>query len=259
MLDIRKKQILKIIVEDYIKTAKPISSKAICQLLNCSSATIRNEMAILEDENFLEKTHTSSGRIPSVEGYRYYVDYLMKPKEITGSDMLKLQTVFHNHSLELNDAIKKSLEIISEITNYTSVVLGNHSNSNKLNKIEVIPIKENKILVLLITDRGYVENKHINLEESVNPNEISKTVELINKMLIGTYINDIPKKLEFEIKPIIGSYVKKHEVIYNAFYNAFSELNKKSSIQLLGTGSLFKQPEFDDTEKIRNLISKFAF
>ena len=110
MLNNRQNELLKIIVEDYIKTAKPVGSKAICDILNCSSATIRNEMAALEEYGLLEKTHISSGRIPSEKGYRYYVDNIMKPKELTGEDMLKLQTIFKNSSLMLADFIEKVLK-----------------------------------------------------------------------------------------------------------------------------------------------------
>ena len=124
MLTARQNELLKLIVEDYIKTARPVSSKAICEIMNCSSATIRNEMAALEDYGLLEKTHTSSGRIPSDYGYRYYVDNIMKPKELTGEDMLKLQTIFKNNSLVLSDAIIKSMEIVSDLTNYTAIIPG---------------------------------------------------------------------------------------------------------------------------------------
>ena len=116
MITKRQNEILKVIVEEYIRTAKPVSSNHICKKLKCSSATIRNEMAKLEELHLLEKNHFASGRIPSEEGYKYYVDNLMKPKNMTGEDMLKLQTIFHNHSLDLNDTIKKSIEIVSEIT-----------------------------------------------------------------------------------------------------------------------------------------------
>ena len=136
----RQKELLKTIVEEYVKTARPVGSKALCKKFKCSSATIRNDMAMLEELNYLEKTHISSGRIPSEEGYRYYVDNLMEPKKISGEDMLKLQTIFNNKELELNDAISKSLEIISDITNYTSVILGKEASDNLLQKVEVIPV-----------------------------------------------------------------------------------------------------------------------
>ena len=124
MINERQRDLLKIIVEDYIKTARPVGSKAICDLLKCSSATVRNEMSTLEELGLLEKTHTSSGRVPSEKGYRYYVDHIMKPKELTGEDIINLQTIFDNQSLALNDVIIRSMEIVSDLTHYTSIVLG---------------------------------------------------------------------------------------------------------------------------------------
>ena len=101
MLTKRQSEILTLIVLEYIKLAKPVGSNLICDRLNVSSATVRAEMAALEDLGLLEKTHTSSGRVPSEKGYRYYVDNLMEPKKISGEDMLKLQLIFNNHQLEL--------------------------------------------------------------------------------------------------------------------------------------------------------------
>src|SRR5574344_1733403 len=98
MLTSRQEKILQMIISEYVKTITPVGSKTICDELKCSSATVRSEMAILEELGYLEKTHISSGRIPSEEGYRYYGDNLMKPKEISGEDMLKLQTIFSNNS-----------------------------------------------------------------------------------------------------------------------------------------------------------------
>ena len=95
MLTTRQEKVLEIIIREYVKNVTPVGSKLICDELKCSSATVRNEMAVLENKGYLEKTHISSGRVPSEEGYRYYVDNLMKPKEMTGEDMLKLQTIFN--------------------------------------------------------------------------------------------------------------------------------------------------------------------
>ena len=163
MITNRQKEILKFIVEEYVKTVKPVSSSIICKHLNCSSATVRNEMVFLEELGYLEKNHFASGRQPSEEGYKFYVENLMTPKDLTGEDMLKLQTIFHNQSLQLGDVIEKSIELIAELTNYTSVVLGKSSSSNKLKKVEVIPLENSKILTMLITDKGYVEYKNLYL------------------------------------------------------------------------------------------------
>lgn len=258
MISKREQEILKVIVEEYIKTAKPISSSSICKKLKCSSATIRNEMVYLEELGYLEKNHFASGRIPSEEGYKYYVDNLMTPRDMNGEDMLKLQTIFHNQTLDLSDTIKKSIEIISEITNYTSVVLGNSSKNNKLKKVEIVPLEDNKILTMVITDKGYVEHKNLYLPATISIEEVRKTVDLINKLIVGTPIDEVSEKLEYEVKPIIGKYVVQHEVLYNAFYDAFSEFTSKANdVTFMGRNNFLKQPEFNSVEKISKLLNKF--
>lgn len=259
MISQREKEILKVIVEEYIKTAKPVSSSAICRIIDCSSATVRNEMVYLSDLGYLEKNHFASGRVPSEKGYKYYVDNLMKPKDMTGEDMLKLQTIFNNQSLALSDTIKKSIEIVSEITNYTSIVLGTNASLNKLKQVEIVPLEENKILTLVITDKGVVEHKNLYLPSTISTIEVRKTVELINKLLVGTPINEVSQKLEYEIKPIIGKYVKQHEVLYNAFYDAFSEFTNgtNNDVHFVGRSNFLKQPEFTSIEKVQEVLSKF--
>ena len=258
MLSKRQNDILKNIVEEYIKTAKPVISSGICERLNCSSATVRNEMVELEELGYLEKNHFASGRSPSETGYKYYVENLMTPKTMTGEDMLKLQTIFHNNSLDISDTIKKSIEIISEITNYTTVVLDNNSKDNRLKKVETVPLDRNKVLTIVITDKGYVEHKTLTLPDTIEVDEVRKTVELINKLLIGTPINEVSEKLEYEIKPIIGKYVKQHEVLYNAFHDAFSEFTTKATdTAFAGKSNFLKQPEFSNIDKVKELLTKF--
>jgi len=253
----RQVSLLKIIVEEYIKTARPVGSKAICEKLKCSSATIRNEMSALEDLGLLEKTHTSSGRIPSDNGYRYYVDNIMVPKELNGDDMLKLQAIFKNNSLMLNDVVLRSMEIISELTNYTAIVLGSSSKENLLSKMEVVPLANNKFLAIVITDKGHVEHRNMEMAENISLDEIRKTVELINKLIVGTPIDEICAKLEFEIKPIIGTYIKQHDAIYNAFYNALNDFKEEASVKVSGASNILMQPEFSNADKIREIVSKF--
>ena len=257
MISNRQKELLKLIVESYIKTAKPVGSKALCDIMHCSSATIRNEMAVLEDYGLLEKTHTSSGRVPSDQGYRYYVDNIMEAKELTGEDMLKLQTIFKNNSLVLSDAIIKSMEIVSELTNYTAVVLGSASEDNLIVKVEAIPTCLGRMTAIIITDKGHVENRQVIIDESISPAEIMQTVDIINKLIVGTPLSEVSKTLEFEVKPVIGKYVKQHEALYNAFYNAFSEFTFHPDIKVSGQAKLLGEPEFDDVSKIRTLLNKF--
>lgn len=257
MLSKRQNSLLKLIVEEYIKTALPVGSKTLCEKLDCSSATIRNEMASLEEIGFLEKMHTSSGRIPSEDGYRYYVDNLMEPKEMTGEDVLKLQTIFNNRGLILSDAITKSMEIISEITNCTSVVLGTSSRYNKLKQVEVVPIDINKVIAIVITDKGYVEHKELNIDDNVKVEEIKKVVDLINKLLVGTPLNEVSSKLEFEIKPKISNYVEAHEAVYQALYNAFNDFSSKNYMHMSGRTNLLDYKEFDNVSKVKEILKKF--
>lgn len=255
MLTTRQERVLEIIIREYVKNVTPVGSKLICNELNCSSATVRNEMSVLENLGYLEKTHISSGRIPSEHGYRYYVDNLMKPKEMTGEDMLKLQTIFNNNKLEINDCLKKSLEIISELTDYTSVVLGSGSSTNKLKKVEVLPLDSDKLIAIIITDKGHIEHKQIRIE-GVSLEDISKSTELINKLIVGTPINEVKEKLEFEVKPVINRYVKQHETIYNAFYDVFNDFVMKSDVSFVGRNKILNQPEFNNVEKIKKIFNK---
>ena len=258
MLTERQKELFKIIVEEYIDSAKPVGSKAICDRLNVSSATVRAEMSNLEELGLLEKTHISSGRVPSEKGYRYYVDNIMKPKELSGEDVLKLQVVMNNKSLAINDVISQSMEIVAEMTNYTAIVLGKSSQDNLVSKVEVIPIDDKKMVAIVVTDKGHVEHKNIILEGKVSSIDISKTIELINKLIVGTPISEVSSFLEFKIKPIISNYVEQHEVLYNAFYDAFTSFtNKASDVHFAGKNNFLKQPEFNNIEKVKEMLNKF--
>lgn len=253
----RQNELLRLIVETYIKIVKPVGSKSLVKKLKCSSATIRNDMAYLESLGYLEKTHISSGRVPSEAGYKYYVDNLMKPKELTGDEVLKLQTILNNKDLVISDAIVKCMEIISDITNYTSIVLGKDSDNNTLKQVSIVPIDDKKIVAVVVTNTGHVENKQSNIPEAISMDEMIKACELINRKLVGTKLSDINSKLEYEIKPIIASQIKAYERVMNFFYDAFNDFNvKNSDIFFQGKTNILKQPEYDSPEKIKNMIGK---
>ncbi|HAB66043.1 MAG TPA: heat-inducible transcription repressor HrcA [Firmicutes bacterium] len=257
-MDERQSKLLKEIVESYIKTVKPVGSQALCKKFKLSSATIRNEMAILEKMGYLEKNHISSGRIPSEKGYKYYVSNLMKPKELNGEDMLKLQTIFHNQTLQINDAITKCMEIIAELTNYTSVVLGKSSSDNNLQQVSIIPVDNNQVIALVCTNKGIVENKKFKLPDNIFVEELVKTCEIINKMLIGTPIDEVSQRLEFDVKPIISKTIKQYETVYGIFYDAFSNFaHNNQNVFFSGKSNILKQPEYDNIDEIKKIIGKF--
>ena len=256
-MDDRKDTLLKEIVESYIKTVKPVGSKSLCNKLKLSSATIRNEMSILENLGYIEKNHISSGRIPSEKGYKYYVKFLMEPEKLTGTDVIKLQKIFSNNELVISDTISKCMEIISDLTNYASVVLGKTSNDNLLVKLDIIKIDEKNIVALICTDKGIVENKKFLLPEGTDIKEIIRVSEIVSKFLIGTPISNASERLEFEIKPIIVKEVMQYEAVYNIFYKAFSDLTGSSTnVHVTGTSKVLSQPEYQNVDKLKSIAGK---
>ena len=256
-MDERQKNLLKEIVEVYIKTVKPVGSKALCDKFKCSSATIRNEMAYLEELGYLEKNHISSGRVPSEKGYKYYVEHLMEAEKLNGKDMLKLQTIFANNELQLSDAITQCMEIISEMTSYTSVVLGSNSKDNMLLQINIIPLSVNQVVAVVCTDKGHVENKTFTLKDGTDLKELAKVSDLVNKRLVGTPISEVSERLELEIKPIIKKQIKQYEAIYNIFYDAFNDfVTNNNNVYMSGRTKIFEQPEYNNVDEMKRLANK---
>lgn len=258
----RQEALLKEIVETYIQTFKPVSSNSLTSKFNVSPATIRNDMAVLESLELIEKKHTSSGRIPSEKGYKYYVNNLMEPKDITGEDVLKLQTILSNHNLVVSDAINKCMEIISEITHYTSVVIDSQNSKSTLKNITITPIESvddnNKsVVVVLVTNTGHVENKQINIEKDIDVSELIKTSEIINQYLVDTPLDEVSEKLEFEIKPKIKDMVLKYEQIVGFFREAFQDFsNSKNDVFFGGKTNILDLPEYNEADKIKDLVAK---
>lgn len=259
----RQEELLRIIVETYIQTFKPVSSKSLVDQFNCSSATIRNDMAVLEELNLLEKEHTSSGRIPSEAGYKYYVNHLMQPKELTGEDVLKLQTILNNNNLVVSDAVQKCMEIISDITHYTSVVIGPSVDNSTLKQISIIPLDndeetgDRRVVAVLITNKGVVENKQVNISKNIDMKELIKTSELINKALVGTPLSKVSERLELEIKPRIKDVIERYEEVCNFFSSAFHDFTMDNSdIVFGGKTNILDYKEYNEPDKIKDMISK---
>jgi len=257
----RQSELLKIIVENYIDSFKPVSSNSLVDTFKCSSATIRNDMALLENLGYIEKEHTSSGRIPSEAGYKYYVDHLMKPKELTGEDVLKLQTILSNNNLVISDAINKCMEIISDITHYTSVVIGPSVEDNTLQQISIIPLdsEEKRVVAILVTNTGVVENKQVNIPDNINLKELIKTSELINRLLVGTPLTKVNERLELDIKPRIKDIIERYEEVCHFFSSTFydfAEDKGKSDVFFSGKMNMLNMPEYQESDKLKEMISK---
>jgi len=253
----RRDRILKLIVEHFIKTAQPVGSQTLINEygLQYSSATIRAEMNALEVDGLLEKTHTSSGRVPSSKGYRYYIDNL-REKSVSDEFKYQMQTILDQKTQSIENVIKESCEILSQMTSLASIVLGPNAKEEKLASVQIIPLSNSSATCVFVTDQGYVENKTFPLSEDVQLGDIEKCVKLLNERLKGTVISDLVPKME-AIRPLLNDYVVDQDVIYQAMLEAFVGF-AKDRLNTYGKDNLFEQPEFaNDATKIRHLLELF--
>lgn len=253
MLTNRQSLILKVIVEDFIQSAEPVGSKTLMTKyeLPYSSATIRNEMMLLEEKGLLEKTHTSSGRVPSTLGYRYYVENLMNV-ELNDHERYELQTAFRDERGSMDDVIQKSCDVLSHMTSLTSIVLGPDAKSQRLQHIKLFPVDDHTAVAVFITSRGHTENKTFHFDDSVSVDDITNCCNILNDRLVGTQLSEVVDKMN-EIKPILANQVKRHEALFNAFIQAFRRF-ASDHMYYSGATNMLYQPEFADIEKLRNVM-----
>ena len=247
--------ILKLIVEHFIKTAQPVASQTLLDEyhLDYSSATIRAEMNGLEKDGFLEKTHTSSGRVPSKKGYRYYVEHL-REQRLDDKVKYALAGILEKKAQSVEEVIRQSCEILSSMTDLATVVLGPKTEEEHLVSLQIIPIGKNTATAVFVTDQGYVENKTFKIDDAISMEQLSKTVALLNERLKGTAISDLVEKME-AMKPAVTDYLVGQDVIYQAILEAFVKFAKQR-MSLYGKEKILEQPEFaEDAAKLKEVIS----
>ncbi|MFD2446121.1 heat-inducible transcriptional repressor HrcA [Bacillus sp. CGMCC 1.16607] len=256
MLTNRQLLILQVIVDDFIHSAQPVGSRSLSKKeeISFSSATIRNEMADLEEMGYIEKTHTSSGRVPSEKGYRYYVDHLVSPQALNQHDVGKIKSIFAEKIYELEKIVQKSAKILSEMTNYTSIVLGPAVNVNKLKKIQIVPLNQETAVAIIITDTGHVENRMFHFPKTMNMNEIEKMVNILNDRLVGVPIVDLTDKIYKEVAFLLHQHIENYDLIINTFADALT-IAPNEKLFYGGKTNMLSQPEFNDIEKVKSLLN----
>lgn len=255
MLTERQLLILQVIIDDFIRSAQPVGSRTLSKKeeISFSSATIRNEMADLEELGFIEKTHTSSGRVPSEKGYRYYVDHLLSPNRITVEDMSTLRSVFADRIFELEKVIQKSAQIISDLTDYTSIALGPEFKEHKLRKLEIVPINQETAVAIIITDTGHVENRLFHLP-SIKNSEIEKLMNILNDKLQGVPLYDLRNKFFKEVSIVLKSHIENFEGILAQMGDTLN-VSLHHKLFFSGKTKILNQPEFHDVETFKSLMS----
>ena len=253
MLDDRKKKVLQAIVEEYINTAEPGSSNALTTNhgLDCSSATIRNEMADLEKAGYLDKTHTSSGRVPSEKGYRYYVDELQKDDDISLEEIKYISDKLETKVNEIEDLTKIAANTISEVTHYTTVSIGPKADSQIIEEIKFVLLGSRMMMAVILTDSGLVKETIIKFDEDVTEKQVETINYMFNKKLKGQPIETINGPLEDYLYDEMTYTVN----VIKPIIEQIKKVLEQENIYLEGANKSFDLPEFNSLEVAKNFVN----
>ena len=254
MLNDRKKQILQAIIEEYIQTAEPVSSNAIVQKykLDYSSATVRNEMADLEKEGFLDKPHTSAGRIPSAKGYRFYVDELLKEDNISLEEVVYIQSKLQTKVNQMEDLTRITTNTLSEITHYPTVSIGPNKHSQIIEDIKFVLLGTKTMMAIILTDSGIIKESIIKFDEDVTEDQVNTLTHMFNHKLKGMSLDSIDTSIEEYIVSHMSSNINVMKPILNEMKKAIDEQGK---LYYEGTNRAFELPEFKSVDLAKNFIN----
>ena len=254
-LDDRKWKIFTAIIKTYLETGEPVGSRTISKYadLNLSSATIRNEMADLEEMGLIIQPHTSAGRIPSDQGYRLYVDYLMEEKEKEVKDM---QEMLIQKQDRMESILKQVVKVLAANTNYATMISAPQYHRTKLKFIQLSIISDTQLLAVIVAEGNIVKNKMLNFEHGLNSEMLLKLNILMNTALNGLAMEEINLSLIAKLKEQAGI----HSDVVSKVLDAFAEtiqMDEEVEIYTSGTTNIFKYPELEDSSRASELISAF--
>ncbi len=250
----RKRKILQLVVDDYISTAQPVSSKSITEkyMTDISSATVRSELAQLEELGYLSQLHTSSGRVPSIDAYRLYVSELMDKSKLTSKEVGMIKSAFNAHADNLEEVVQNAVKVISDLTDYTSVAYTSCSEKEKVVKVDIFRFKPTQALLLIVTENTLIRDRYIEVPESMTDNQIAEASRLITKMFVGKNFCEI-KGLERMIEEEFWGYREIFDNVMNAIEEYVAKNN--GNVVMEGQGKILNHPEYNDSEKVKNFLS----
>lgn len=255
-LDERKRLVLQAIVEDYIATAEPVGSRTIARKyrLGVSPATIRNEMADLEDLGLIEQPHTSAGRVPSDSGYRFYVDWLMADQKLSQNEQDIIHGAFEARLGKLHSLVNNTARLLSDATRYTALVLGPRRDKAVFQHLSIVPLRDGQALIMLVTDNGMVENRVINVPADVDLEVLEKISVVINHYLRGQTVDQLGRgtirALETELSQYKQILSETMELVQTP-----QGTGDDDRVVVGGQLNILEQPEFRDFDKVRAVLS----
>jgi len=257
-LDQRKLNILSVVVDEYIKTGEPVGSHTILQHLtmNVSSATIRNDMAFLEKQGFLEQPHTSAGRIPTFMCYRFYIDNLMVPKPLTNKEKKLIDSLLCCNNIQTADAVvENAVNVLSDLTQLAVISKTNKPVFSVITRVEVIPAGRRLYALLIITSAGTIKNKICRIEFDLNYDQLSFFEKFINKNLFGINVDKLTPAMVQNLAVALGTYMLSLSPLLHAVYELGEEMSK-SDISLKGEKHLLRPNGMKPDEVVQLLTHK---
>lgn len=255
-MDERKRKILQAIIHDYITTAEPVGSRTIARKydLGVGPATIRNEMADLEVQGYLEQPHTSAGRVPSAKGYRFYVDALLSPTQLSTNDISLIRNWYDTKVRNLDEVFLETAKVLSRMTRNVSLVVAPQFSHTSFKYMQFLPFDEQRVLLLIVTDSGSVENKVIDKPPDTSIEDLQRVAQVITTRLSGQPVNRIKGALLQQIRQeLLQGDQALFENALRLVDNALSQ-EREQRIYSGGTAQLLRQPEFQDVSKIKTLL-----
>ncbi|CAM4348954.1 MULTISPECIES: heat-inducible transcriptional repressor HrcA [Saccharibacillus] len=255
MLSERQSMILNAIVDDYIRSAEPVGSRSISKRgdVAFSPATIRNEMADLEELGFLEQPHTSAGRIPSNKGYRYYVDHMAPLKPLKAEDLKLFKQLAAEKLNAVEEVVQHAGTILASMTNYTSILLGPEMFNTSLKHFQLLPLNETTAVAIIVTSTGEVENKTVSIPPGVSASDMERTANLLNAKLSGVPMHMLKARIYSEIGQEIQRHAEHYEQLMKLLDDSLVS-GKDQKVFLSGTTNMLIQPEFRDIGKLKTVL-----
>ena len=253
-LDNRKKRILQAIVNEYIDTIEPVSSNSLIKKygLNCSSATVRNEMVELEKDGFIEKTHTSSGRVPSNKGYRFYVDKLLNDKDLNIDEIRYINSKLKSKVDEMEELTKIATNTISEVTHYTTVAIGPNAGKQTIDEIKFVLLGSKILMAVILTNLGTVKETIIKFDKDITEEQVDTISLVFNNKLKGKPLSSINVPME---EYIMSEMNYRLDVIKPIVNQITKVINDESEVYLRGADQALDNPELKNHEKAKEFLS----
>ncbi len=252
----RKKLILKAVIEAHIEMGEPVGSKYLMQYkqIAYSSATIRNEMAELEDMGFLEQPHTSAGRVPSEAGYRFYVDSLIEKYNMTAREIAELKTALRSRQSELDNILEEAMRLASSMTNYTALALRPRNVRNVVTRFEVIRMEERKLVLVMVMSSGVVKSKYILCETPIPENAAALLASTLNECLHGVTADEITLPLLMDMERRMGVYAYLVNPVAKGVYETLTSF-EGGDLKFEGVNRLLSYPEYYDMDRLRQMLA----